>query len=378
MTRAKVLIIDDDKAILDLLAHKLSADGYEVITAMNGLEGLKLYDDVIPDVVVSDINMPKMDGLEVLREINKRALTSGKATAGVIFLSGTNTGDAVKEALRLGAFDYLSKPIDFHHLTISTNRILELKKAEREQQYLKSQLFQTAKQASVGTLAAGIAHELNNPLAVVAAYVDQFIELLEEPLKGPTIEPEKLEHLKNYLNMIDKSTVRMHMIVNNLLAYADESGTSVKTELDLNKVINSSFAFLKDSFEKLGVSAELCLATDLLPFLGDFGQLESVFTNLMANSRDAFQTVKDDRIGQVKLTTSRRANGGILVVYEDNAGGMPPDVVARIFDPFFTTKEVGKGTGLGMSVTLGIVENHKGKIAVESTPGVGTKFTLTF
>ncbi len=381
---SKILVIDDEQMIRELLAEVLSLDGHEILTAADGEEGVRICGESLPDVVISDLTMPKMGGLEVLKKIKETALASGQSGPGVIFLTGQGDSSTIVEALRLGAFDFASKPVDFDKLWVSISRILEIQTAERERERLKGQLYHSAKQASVGTLAAGIAHELNNPLAVVVAYVEQFLSALQEPLSGPldpaqgaTMKPEKVEEIEGYLNMIAKSTTRMHLIVNNLLAYAHQSEATVLCEVDVNEVIKSSLLFLKGSFEKNHIASPFVLGTDLPHVWGDSGQLESVFTNLMANSRDAFDTIKDDREKQVKLSSARSPKGDLLIVYEDNAGGMTAETLQRVFDPFYTTKEVGKGTGLGMSVTFGVVENHKGTISVESEFGKGTKFTLT-
>ncbi|MGK5089397.1 response regulator [Bdellovibrionota bacterium FG-2] len=382
---SKILVIDDEEMIRDLLAEILGLDGHEILKAEDGEEGVRICGEAEPDVVISDLTMPKMGGLEVLKRIKENALANGQSGPGVILLTGQGDSATIVEALRLGAFDFASKPVDFDKLWVSIRRILELQTAERERERLKGQLYHSAKQASVGTLAAGIAHELNNPLAVVVAYVEQFLAALKEPLSGPrdngksaTMAPDKLEEIEGYLSMIAKSTTRMNLIVNNLLAYAHQSESTVWREVDVNEVIRSSLLFLKGSFEKNHIASPFVLGSDLPPVWGDTGQLESVFTNLMANSRDAFETVKDDREKQVTLSSARSAKGDVLIVYEDNAGGMTAETLQRVFDPFFTTKEVGKGTGLGMSVTFGVVENHKGTISVESEFGKGTKFTLTF
>ncbi len=374
----KILLIDDEEIIRERLSKLLILDGYEVTTAEDGPRGLEAFDKFLPDVVVSDIKMPQMDGIEVLRIIKERV-----PNAGVILLSGHGDLASTIKALRIGAFDYLAKPVEYDELAISINRLLDLQSNERERKQLQTQLFQSAKLASVGTLAAGIAHELNNPLAVVVAYANELLEMIKEP----PFDANKANDMARFLDMIVKSSSRMQEIVKNMLSYSRQSGeSSDQQRVNLNDVINLSFKFVQRRFEKLNVTQTFELSAEPLFITGDVGQLQSVFVNLMSNSCDAFdafvtaqgETQGKDRALAVGLSSVLDANGQIIIVYKDNAGGMSPEVVQRIFDPFFTTKEVGKGTGLGMSVTLGIVENHKGKITVESEVGQGSTFTIKF
>ncbi len=365
----KILLIDDEEIIRERISKLLDLDGYEVITAEDGRLGLESFEKNSPDVVVSDIKMPHMDGIEVLRRIKEKS-----PGAGVILLTGHGDMESTIEALRIGAFDYLSKPVEYEELAISIRRLLDLQSMERDRKQLQSQLFQSAKLASVGTLAAGIAHELNNPLAVVVAYVEEVLSLL----KVPPFDQPKVEEMTRFVEMIGKSSARMQTIVKHMLAYSRQSGSSEGRAIDINEVINNSFLFVKRDYEKLDIAAAFELASGIPHVWGDSGQFESVFVNLMGNSRDAFGSVKDDRKKSVTVTSSLHEDGGVLIVYEDNAGGMSAETVQRIFDPFFTTKDVGKGTGLGMSVTLGIIENAKWMITVQSELGKGSNFTLKF
>ena len=371
MKPTKIILIDDEELLRQRLAKLFTLDGYEVIQAENGTEGLKLFEQVSPAAVVSDVKMPGMDGIEVLQKIKEKSPSTP-----VILVTGHGDMELAIKALRMGAFDYITKPIEYEELAISVKRALDAQANENERKQLQQQVFQSAKLASVGTLAAGIAHELNNPLAVVVAYAEQLVDMLKNPEDAKNTE-EMIAHL----GMISKSSIRMQTIVKHMLTFSRKSESSDWRELNVNDGIKSSYLFLQRSFEKLGVTVAFSLADVLPPIWGDMGQLESVFTNLMGNSRDAFESLKDKREMRVSVASvlKQDAQGGsVVIVYEDNAGGMSAETTQKMFDPFFTTKDVGKGTGLGMSVTLGIVEAHKGTITVTSELGMGTQFTLTF
>jgi two-component system NtrC family sensor kinase len=229
---------------------------------------------------------------------------------------------------------------------------------------LESQLAQADKLSSVGLLAAGVAHEVNTPLAVISSYA----QMLAKQLQGDSTKASLLEK-------ITRSTFRASEIVNNLLNFSRTSGTEF-TEVNVNKIITDTLALLEHQFKvaKIRVEDELC--SDLPAIQGNAGRLQQVFLNLFLNAKDAMATG-----GTLRVAT---ANGlGVSVVVSDTGTGIAQEHIARIYDPFFTTKTTprdgqNKGTGLGLSVTYGIIQEHAGKIRVESRPGQGTTFYLDF
>jgi two-component system, NtrC family, sensor kinase len=229
---------------------------------------------------------------------------------------------------------------------------------------LESQLSQADKLSSIGLLAAGVAHEVNTPLAVISSYA----QMLSKQLQG---DPQR----SGLLEKITRQTFRASEIVNNLLNFSRTGGTEF-TEVDINKIILETLALLEHQFKitKIRVQDEL---SDHLPLIsGNPGRLQQVFLNLFLNARDAMPAG-----GTLRVTTS---NGeGVSVTISDTGAGIPQEHIHRIYDPFFTTKSApregqGKGTGLGLSVTYGIIQEHAGKIRVESRPGQGTTFYLDF
>jgi PAS domain S-box-containing protein len=229
---------------------------------------------------------------------------------------------------------------------------------------LEGQLSQADKLSSIGLLAAGVAHEVNTPLAVISSYT----QMLAKQLQG---DPQK----SGLLEKITRQTFRASEIVNNLLNFSRTSGTEF-ADVDINKVITDTLALLEHQFKiaKIQVSREL--TQDISAIQGNPGRLQQVFLNLFLNAKDAMPGG-----GTLNVATT---NGEIVSVrVTDTGSGIAPEHIQRIYDPFFTTKTAPKegqnrGTGLGLSVTYGIIQEHAGKIRVESNPGAGTTFALDF
>jgi signal transduction histidine kinase len=229
---------------------------------------------------------------------------------------------------------------------------------------LEAQLSQADKLSSIGLLAAGVAHEVNTPLAVISSYS----QMLAKQLQGDAQKSGLLEK-------ITRQSFRASEIVNNLLNFSRTSSTEF-TDVDVNKVIQETLALLQHQFKTSRIQLKDELKENLPPIYGNPGRLQQVFLNLFLNAKDAMTNG-----GTLRIAT---ANGeGISVVVSDTGAGIPQEHIQRIYDPFFTTKSApregqGRGTGLGLSVTYGIIQEHAGKIRVESRTGEGTTFYLDF
>ncbi len=229
---------------------------------------------------------------------------------------------------------------------------------------LETQLSQSDKLSSIGLLAAGVAHEVNTPLAVISSYA----QMLSKQLQADSQKSSVLEK-------ITRQTFRASEIVNNLLNFSRTSGTEF-TEVDVNKVIADTLALLEHQFKTSKVRVQDELAEHLPLIQGNIGRLQQVFLNLFLNAKDAMPNG-----GTLRIASS---NGeGVNVVICDTGTGIAQENIQRIYDPFFTTKNApwegqSRGTGLGLSVTYGIIQEHAGKIRVESRPGEGTTFYLDF
>jgi len=229
---------------------------------------------------------------------------------------------------------------------------------------LEAQLSQADKLSSIGLLAAGVAHEVNTPLAVISSYT----QMLSKQLQG---DPQK----SGLLEKITRQTFRASEIVNNLLNFSRTSGSEIG-DVDVNKVIADTLALLEHQFKVAKVQVQSTPEPQLPAIQGNAGRLQQVFLNLFLNAKDAMPGG-----GTLRVTTM---NGeSVSVSVSDTGSGIAPEHIQRIYDPFFTTKTSPRegqtrGTGLGLSVTYGIIQEHAGKIRVESHPGAGTTFTLDF
>ncbi len=225
---------------------------------------------------------------------------------------------------------------------------------------LEDQLVQTEKLTSLGLLAAGVAHEVNTPLAVISNYIQMLAKQI------PDDDPRQ-----KTIDKIVKQTFRASEIVNNLLNFSRTGGAEF-TEVNLNSVLEETLTLVQHPFKTARVSVLKTLSTELPPVLGSMTRLQQVFLNLFMNARDAMPNG-----GMLEVRTGRQ-NGCVEVEVTDTGTGISAEHIHRIFDPFFTTKATGRGTGLGLSVSYGIIKEHAGKVQVRSTPGKGTTFKLEF
>jgi two-component system NtrC family sensor kinase len=224
---------------------------------------------------------------------------------------------------------------------------------------LEEQLQHSDKMASIGLLAAGVAHEVNTPLAGISSYT----QILREQMRSSDNRAELLEK-------IEKQTFRAAKIVNSLLNFA-RSGTGELQPLDINKVLLDVLSLLEHQLEKARIMVRRELADELPPVRGNESRLQQVFFNLVMNARDAMPSG-----GWLTLRTSLSDDDTLVVEVGDTGHGIRREDLRRIYDPFFTTKGTGRGTGLGLSVSYGILQEHGGAIFVESSPGKGTTFQV--
>jgi signal transduction histidine kinase len=229
-----------------------------------------------------------------------------------------------------------------------------------DREELERRLVQADKLSSIGLLAAGVAHEVNTPLAVISTYA----QMLAKQVSGDDQKSKLLEK-------IAKQTFRASEIVNSLLNFSRTSPTEF-VEVDLNRVVRETATLVDHQFQNAGVGIRLMLADQLPTIRGNAGKLQQVFLNLYINARDAMP-------GGGTLTIRTWSESGFAhIEIADTGQGIPPEHLARIYDPFFTTKGPKKGTGLGLSITYGIVQEHNAIIEVDSTVGRGTTFRLEF
>jgi len=401
----RVLIVDDERSIRDMFAQWL-ADNFTCRTAASADEALAILAQESQALVISDMMMPGRNGVELLREVTTRF----PGTA-VIMVSGVDRPQRMRDALRLGAFDYLIKPCEMDALTLSVEHALERRALQRTAaiyrrhledqnielatqkatlQRLQAQMVHSEKMASLGQLAAGVAHELNNPAGFVFGNMEllqNYLAQLEKLLKvyDQLVLPQDssisvaevkqdiaydrlMTELASIASDCREGAQRICDVVKNLRLFSRLDEAELK-HVDIHEGIESTLRLLSRYY----TSGRLHLLKDYgeLPRVTCYaGQLNQVWMNLLVN---AAQSVTED--GEVKITTEVDGDS-VVVTISDTGKGIPEDELSRIFDPFFTTKPVGEGTGLGLSISYGIIERHEGTITVKSTLGVGSNFRV--
>jgi PAS domain S-box-containing protein len=226
---------------------------------------------------------------------------------------------------------------------------------------LEEQLQQREKLSSIGLLAAGVAHEVNTPLTGVSSYTQMLLGML------PETDPKHA-----LLQKVRRQTDRASNIVNNLLNFSRTGSATEFHSTDVHRVLDDTLQLLEPQLRRSQIELIRHYDEQLPPAFGNAGKLQQVFTNLILNARDALPSG-----GQITLKTTGGEDGTLSIEISDTGIGIAPENVAKIYDPFFTTKGVGRGTGLGLAVTYGIVQEHSGHITVESLPGQGTTFRIT-
>ena len=229
-----------------------------------------------------------------------------------------------------------------------------------QRERMEEQMSQTEKLTSLGLLAAGVAHEVNTPLAVISNYIQMLAKQM------PDGDPRQ-----SLIDKIVKQTFRASEIVNNLLNFS-RTGAAEATSVDVNRVVEETLSLVAHPLKASQIQIVKDLRESLPPVRGSANKLQQVFLNLFLNARDAMPNG-----GMLEVRTAAD-NGSVEIEIADTGAGIRREDINRIFDPFFTTKSNGRGTGLGLSVSYGIIKEHAGKIDVRSTPGKGTSFHVEF
>jgi PAS domain S-box-containing protein len=262
------------------------------------------------------------------------------------------------------SLSYIDSPEGMTAMALITD-ITERKRAEAELQRQRETLYRTEKLAALGTLSAGIAHEMNNPLGIITSRIEIMLLDAEEQ----NLPPQVLEDLQ----VLHRATQRVARIAANLRSFARQAPRE-RTRIDLNAVVAETLLLMRKPLEADGIALVTSLDPSIDAILGDAGTLQQVLLNLVTNAREAMA----GRGGEIRIETGIVAErpGWVRVVIADTGPGISAEELSKVFDPFFTTKTTG--TGLGLSVSYGIVQDHHGTVDVQSVPGKGTTFTLAF
>jgi len=368
----KVLVVEDDPEIRAGTVRLLGRTGYQVFEADNGERGWEAVLAARPDLVLCDVEMPVLNGIELCRRV--RAHPEVKTTL-FMFVSSTRTqSNEQADGLDVGADGYIARPVSNRELLSRVSALIRIVEANARaneiEARLQARLAQARKMESVGVLAGGVAHEFNNMLAVILGYTDLALDEL-----GPT------QPIRSNLEHVRKAARRSADLTQQLLAYARQQ-TIAPQILDLNEPVSRALTAFKPMLSE-AIQLDWRPGTGLWLVNVDPAQIEQVLSHLCINAWHAISgsgklTVETANVAFDEGTSHAEIPSGqyVRLVVADTGHGMDQETQARIFEPFFTTKDVGKGTGLGLAMVYGSIKQHSGFIECASEVGKGTTFTI--
>lgn len=396
MTKPTILYVDDEEINISNFVMFFE-DTFEVLTAKSGAEALDLFkarNDLA--VVITDQRMPEMTGVALLSEIYR----INPEPIRIILTAYADIHD-ITEAINLGhIYQYVQKPwiYDKLHLVLKQaiatfrlvqenkellvqlaekNRLLTAANAqlaadlalqqrlEQERREVEVKMLSQAKLASLGEIATGIAHEINQPLTFIQI-------ILQATARDIELEELDLNELSADILESTRQIRRITRIINHLRTFgrADSGEMSV---LSLPDILSNTLILYREKLRANSITLETESAPDLPAIHGNATQLEQVLINLLQNAIDAMEGIRKPRI----TIHFGHLAGRATITFSDNGPGLDADIATKIFEPFFTTKPIGKGTGLGLSIVYGIVTDHNGTIECQSRPGHGCRFVIT-
>ncbi|MEJ1933621.1 response regulator [Nostoc sp. NIES-2111] len=417
-----ILVVDDTPANLEVLSEALTDAGFEVAIATDGERAIKQAQCSLPSLILLDVMMPGIDGFETCRRLKASTITQDIP---IIFMTALSETTDKVNGFNLGAVDYITKPfqeaelivrvktqlkVRHFHQTLEqqvSQRTAELTDALKQLQHSQLKLVQSEKMATLGQLVAGVAHEINNPVSFIHGNLEHmegytqtllnFLQLYQKHYPTPVDEIQEqaeendLEFLQEdvtkTLASMKIGTQRIREIVRSLRNFSrmDEVGFQA---VNIHEGIDSTVMILQHRLKAKPEHPEIKVIREYgnLPLIECYaGQLNQAFMNILANAIDALEEINthrtykeiQDKPGRIIISTSVVDSQSVQIEITDNGPGIPEIIQQRIFDPFFTTKPIGKGTGMGMSITYQIItEKHNGKLKFFSTPGEGTTFVI--
>ncbi|MBF0120147.1 MAG: hybrid sensor histidine kinase/response regulator [Desulfobacterales bacterium] len=379
--KSKILVVDDVELNLLMLKKILTPLNYEIFLANDGIEAIEKTLEINPDLILLDIIMPRMNGFEVLQRL-KGDDTTRKIP--ILIVTSMNEVDNRVKALELGADDILSKPFDITEISarvkslikiktyydqINEYQLAEKKRLEIELKSLyvqlkqfESQLFQAQKMSVLGTMVAGMAHELNNAMMGILNFVQHCL-----------IHTSKEDKRYSFMQDAENQVNRCIKIVSDVLAISRAKITYTDEPEIINiKEITEQILRLLSHRIKRGKVEIFCEIPEEANKIWANHNIQQVFLNLINNALDA---VKESQIKQIYIS-SYIEEQWVKIRIKDTGIGILPQDIDKIFAPFFTTKPVGQGTGLGLMICRNIIEAHGGRIVCESIQGENTTFTF--
>lgn len=381
--RPLVLIADDEPDIRRFLIMQL--ENVEIIEASDGAEALELAKLHRPQIALLDHMMPELDGVEVCRRIRENHATRDTS---VIILTARADEQTKLDALKAGASDFLTKPFSTAELGLRLDNQILMGRFRREMADVNRDLrialdtikenevlmLRNEKLSALGRMSAGIIHEINNPLNYANAGLHSLATFT------PLLPDEEKPEFEDTLKDISEGVARVAQIVIDLRQFTrDEKAESPKDRVAPAEIVQRAIRMMSHQTGSRVAIGSSC--GEVPEILANSNQIVQVFINLLQNSIDAISertAMEPDLEGKIMISLISEANGQVAAVIRDNGIGIPPEDVGKIFDPFFTSKDVGKGMGLGLSITHQILQNHGVKTEVVSRPSDFTEIRLLF
>ncbi len=410
-----ILIVDDTPDNIRFLSSILVAQGYNVRKAISGKMALTAAKTVLPDLILLDINMPEMNGYELCQQLKDNGRTR---LVPVIFLSALDDPLDKVKAFQVGGVDYITKPFQVeeilvriqNQLTIQNlqaqlqTQNLQLQQALEELKKTQAQLIQKEKMIGLSQLAAGMAHEINNPISFISGnlaharqYIQELLNLLvlyRQEYPCPTSPIQKaiqeadldfiIPDLQNIFDSMQHGADRIRTIILALRIFSRLDESDIKS-VNIHEGLDSALVLLEHRLkqEEKHLDIQVIKNYGNLPSVTCYAsQMNQVFFNLLNNAIDALESKTVKKLSNseqptIWLSTELIKSGSVIIRIKDNGEGISTEVQSRLFNPFFTTKPVGKGSGLGLLTSYQIVvEKHKGQLTCHSVAGEGAEFTI--
>ena len=393
-----ILVIDDEEIIRETFSFFLEDFGFSVMKASNGLEGLEIFQSNPIDLVLTDLIMPRMNGLEVLKKIKKISPETPQ-----IVCSGTGViGDAV-EALQSGAWGYLLKPIEnfsimLHSIKSALEKAELIRDNKEYQEHLESQtkelkksldtlkktqsrLIESEKMAALGSLVAGVSHEINTPIGIgitIASHITERAQVIKSKYRENALSSKDFEE---FIETVSESSAILQMNMNhagNLIhsfkQVAVDQSSEEKRSFQICRYLDEVLTSLRSEYKKGGhiikVFCPVSLTIESYP-----GAFSQIITNLILNS--VHHGFKNKEGGKISINI-KKTQSGLELTFRDNGIGIPRENIKRVFEPFFTTERAGEGSGLGLNIVYNLItQTLGGTIECFSIEGEGTTFKMT-
>jgi len=369
-----ILIIEDEDIIRKRIKNLLELDNFNIFTAENGIKGIKICKQLMPQIVILDMKLPDINGIEVLNIIKDNMKNTE-----VIMITGYGDIETAIASIKSGAFAFLQKPIEYELLKLNIKNAIDKlymkQKILMDTKEYQTQIIQSAKMTALGELAAGVAHELKQPLNVIAI----IIQTLLRDIKSNRFDLDETE-----IDLIDaqKQVDRMADVIDHMKIFTRNSGYDNHIKLQINDVVKSSLKFFSEQLKVHDINLIQNLSPDIPEISGNPNHIEQVLINLISNARYAVENSQKDNMEIMIKTYIIPASKSLLnkesvaIMVKDNGNGVPANIAQKIFDQFFTTKDPGKGTGLGLSISQKMIEEHNGKITLDMNTDDGAAFSI--